>query len=89
MSRCRKIWFRCCKCHLYSSGTGSRSHIQSANTGNVFTKMPLVIARVDKLKRNKSSQDKKLQEDLKQIDWDLIICDEAHKMSASFSGGVE
>ncbi len=51
--------------------------------------MPLVIARVDKLKRNKSSQDKKLQEDLKQIDWDLIICDEAHKMSASFSGGVE
>lgn len=65
----------------------TNSHIQTANTANVFTKMPLVIARMDKLKRNKSPQDKKLQEDLKQIDWDLIICDEAHKMSASFSGG--
>jgi superfamily II DNA or RNA helicase len=49
--------------------------------------MPLVIARVDKLKRDKSSQEKKLQENIKSIEWDLIICDEAHKMSASFSGG--
>ena len=65
----------------------TNSHISAANTGNVFNKMPLLIARVDKLKRYKSPQDKKLQEDLKQIDWDLIICDEAHKMSASFSGG--
>ena len=30
---------------------------------------------------------KRLQEKLKQSDWDLIVCDEAHKMSASFFGG--
>lgn len=65
----------------------TNDHIRTARNGNVFAKMPLVIARVDKLKRHKSSPDKKLQEDLKQTDWDLIICDEAHKMSASFSGG--
>jgi len=65
----------------------TNDHIRTSRTGNVFTKLPLLIARVDKLKRYKSPEDKRLQEDLKQIDWDLIICDEAHKMSASFSGG--
>ncbi|MEG5050696.1 MULTISPECIES: helicase-related protein [unclassified Microcoleus] len=60
--------------------------IKTTLTENVFEKMPLVIARVDKLKRDKSSQEKKLQENIKSIEWDLIICDEAHKMSASFSG---
>ena len=65
----------------------SNDDIKTPLTENVFEKMPLVIARVDKLKRDKSSQDKKLQENIKSIEWDLIICDEAHKMSASFSGG--
>jgi len=65
----------------------SNDHIKTTLTENVFEKMPLVIARVDKLKRDKSSQEKKLQENIKSIEWDLIICDEAHKMSASFSGG--
>jgi uncharacterized lipoprotein YehR (DUF1307 family)/DNA-binding ferritin-like protein (Dps family) len=65
----------------------SNDDIKTTLTENVFEKMPLVIARVDKLKRDKSSQEKKLQENIKSIDWDLIICDEAHKMSASFSGG--
>ncbi|OCR02747.1 RNA helicase [Oscillatoriales cyanobacterium USR001] len=65
----------------------SNEHIKNTLTENVFEKMPLVIARVDKLKRDKSSQEKKLQENIKSIEWDLIICDEAHKMSASFSGG--
>jgi superfamily II DNA or RNA helicase len=60
----------------------TNDHIRTSRTGNVFTKLPLLIARVDKLKRYKSPEDKRLQEDLKQIDWDLIICDEAHKMSA-------
>ncbi|MEG4630656.1 SNF2-related protein [Microcoleus sp. AR_TQ3_B6] len=61
--------------------------IKTTLTENVFEKMRLVIARVDKLKRDKSSPEKKLQENIKSIEWDLIICDEAHKMSASFSGG--
>jgi len=65
----------------------SNDDIKTTLTENVFEKMPLVIARVDKLKRDKSSQEKKLQENIKSIEWDLIICDEAHKMSASFSGG--
>lgn len=56
--------------------------IQSARTGNALAEMPLVIARLDQLSRNEQ-----LQEKLKQTDWDLIICDEAHKMSASFFGG--
>lgn len=65
----------------------SNDHIKTTLTENVFENMRLVIARVDKLKRDKSSQEKKLQENIKSIEWDLIICDEAHKMSASFFGG--
>ena len=44
--------------------------------------MPLLIARLDKLARNEE-----LQAKLQQTDWDLVVCDEAHKMSASFFGG--
>jgi len=36
---------------------------------------------------DKLSRDEGLQEKLKVTDWDLIIVDEAHKMSASFFGG--
>jgi len=61
-------------------------NIKTAKNNNVFEKMPFLIARVDKLKRDKSKEDKLLQEYLKETDWDLIICDESHKMSASFSG---
>jgi superfamily II DNA or RNA helicase/RNase H-fold protein (predicted Holliday junction resolvase) len=37
---------------------------------------------LDKLSRNEDVRQK-----LKVTDWDLIVCDEAHKMSASFFGG--
>jgi superfamily II DNA or RNA helicase len=60
----------------------TQERIQSARSGNALAEMPLVIARLDQLSRNEN-----LQEKLKQTDWDLIICDEAHKMSASFFGG--
>ena len=56
--------------------------LESARTGNWFQENNLVICRLDKLSRNED-----LQEKLKQTDWDLIVCDEAHKMSASFFGG--
>jgi superfamily II DNA or RNA helicase len=56
--------------------------IESARSGNAFTEMPLVIARLDKL-----SRDEDLQARLAQSDWDLIVVDEAHKMSASVFGG--
>ncbi|MFN8473878.1 MAG: helicase-related protein [Anaerolineae bacterium] len=53
--------------------------LESARTGNWFAENPLVICRLDKLSRNEDVQDK-----LAQVDWDLIVCDEAHKMSASY-----
>ncbi len=60
----------------------TNDRIEAARTGNAFQEMPLLIARLDKLSRNEDIQIK-----LKNTDWDLIICDEAHKMSASFFGG--
>ncbi len=55
---------------------------EAARTGNWFGENPLAICRLDKLSRNEGVQDK-----LKTADWDVIVCDEAHKMSASFWGG--
>ncbi|WJI23192.1 DUF3883 domain-containing protein [Thermosynechococcus sp. B0] len=57
----------------------TNDRIEAARTGNVFTEIPLLIARLDKL-----SRDENLQLKLKQSDWDLIVVDEAHKLSASF-----
>jgi SNF2 family DNA or RNA helicase len=58
--------------------------LESARTGNWFLENNLVIARLDKLSRNSDIQEK-LQ--VKDAFWDLIVCDEAHKMSASHFGG--
>ena len=60
----------------------TNDRIESAVTGNVFTEANLCIARLDKLSRNEA-----IQEKLKITDWDLIVCDEAHKMSATVWGG--
>ncbi len=58
--------------------------LESSRTGNWFLENHLAIVRLDKL-----SRDEDLQERLKAPDchWDLIVCDEAHKMSATFFGG--
>lgn len=53
--------------------------LNASRTGNWFDEENYVIARLDKL-----SRDEELQEKLSVSDWDLIIVDEAHKMSASF-----
>jgi len=55
--------------------------LEAARTGNWFLENDLVIARLDKLSRNEDVQAK-----LKQTDWDLIVVDEAHKMSAHVFG---
>lgn len=55
---------------------------EAARTGNWFNENPLAICRLDKLSRNQDVQEK-----LKATDWDLIVCDEAHKMSASYFNG--
>ena len=60
----------------------TNDRIEAARTGNAFAEMPLVIVRLDKLSRNED-----LQAKLSQTDWDLVVVDEAHKMSASFFGG--
>ena len=60
----------------------TRDMIEAARTGNPFQEKNLLICRLDQLSRNEE-----IQERLKQSDWDIIVCDEAHKMSASFSGG--
>ena len=44
----------------------------------------LVIARLDKLSRNEDVQQKLQAPDCR---WDLVVCDEAHKMSATVFGG--
>jgi SNF2 family DNA or RNA helicase len=55
--------------------------LQAARTGNWFQEHNLCIARLDKLSRNEDVQAK-----LSSVDWDLIIVDESHKMSASYFG---
>ncbi len=58
--------------------------VDASRTGNWFMENDLVIVRLDKL-----SRDEDLQEKLKVPDarWDLVVCDEAHKMSATVFGG--
>ena len=58
--------------------------LEAARTGNWFLENNLVIARLDKLARNEEVQQKLQAPD---CGWDLVICDEAHKLSATFFGG--
>lgn len=56
---------------------------EAARTGNWFLETNLVIARLDKLSRNEDVQQKLKAQDCQ---WDLVVCDEAHKMSATVFG---
>ena len=60
----------------------TNDRIESAVTGNIFSEINYCIARLDKLARNDSVLEK-----LKVTEWDLIVVDEAHKMSATVWGG--
>ena len=57
--------------------------LEAARTGNWFLETDLAIGRLDKLARDDNVQGKLGAPDCR---WDLIVCDEAHKMSATFSG---
>ena len=60
----------------------SREHVETSVTGNPFAERPRLIARLDMLARNDE-----LKAKLEAApEWDLIVCDEAHRMSASFFG---
>lgn len=56
--------------------------VHASRSGNPFEDNHLLIVRLDKLSRNEELQDK-----LANTDWDLIVVDEAHKLSASYFGG--
>ena len=56
--------------------------INNSRMGNPFQEHNLLICRLDQLSRNDD-----IQEKLRHTDWDIIVCDEAHKMSASFFSG--
>src|SRR5947209_3722582 len=58
--------------------------VEAARTGNWFLENNLVIARLDKLSRDENVQ-QKLQ--APECGWDLVVCDEAHKLAATFFGG--
>jgi SNF2 family DNA or RNA helicase len=58
--------------------------LEAARTGNWFLENNLVIARLDKLSRNEDVQEKLQAPDAR---WDLVVCDEAHKLSATIFGG--
>ncbi len=60
----------------------TRDTIEASVTGNPFAEKNLLIVRLDQMARSSE-----LQEKLRHTDWDLVVCDEAHKMSASFFSG--
>ena len=55
----------------------SREVVEASRTGNPFMEKNLLIARVDQLSRSEE-----LMAKVQASDWDLVIVDEAHKMSA-------
>jgi SNF2 family DNA or RNA helicase len=59
----------------------SREKQEQCASGNYFDEANQLICRLDQLSRNEDFQEK-----LKNTEWDLIIVDEAHKLSASYFG---
>ena len=60
-------------------GVLTRAGIEVSKSGNPFNDEDLLIARLDMLSRNEELQDKLEASH----DWDLIVFDEAHKLSAT------
>ena len=59
----------------------SREQVEQSRSGNPFDDVDLLVARVDQLARSED-----LQEKLMLSQWDLVVVDEAHKLSASYFG---
>lgn len=59
----------------------SRERVEQSRSGNPFDDIDLMVARVDQLARADD-----LQEKLRLSRWDLVVVDEAHKLSASYFG---
>ena len=61
----------------------TRDQMEASPSGNLFADKQRLIARLDMLSR---SEDLRQKLEAAPV-WDLVICDEAHRMSASFFGG--
>ncbi len=61
----------------------SRDMIENSRSGNPFNDRNHLIARLDMLSRNEELQEKLVHSD----EWDVVIADEAHRMSAGYFGG--
>ncbi|KAB8142892.1 DUF3883 domain-containing protein [Chloroflexia bacterium SDU3-3] len=61
----------------------TNEQLEAARTGNWFLEHNLIIARLDKLSRDERVQQKLAAPDCR---WDLVVCDEAHKLAATVSG---
>src|SRR5215218_6185173 len=61
----------------------TRDHLGVYGSGNPFEENPLLIARLDMLSRNEEFKERLEAAHA----FDLIVVDEAHKMSASYTGG--
>jgi superfamily II DNA or RNA helicase len=61
----------------------SRDMIENSRSGNPFNDRNHLISRLDVLSRNEELQEKLIRSQ----EWDLVIVDEAHRMSASYFGG--
>jgi superfamily II DNA or RNA helicase len=59
----------------------TREAVEVSLHGNPFAEEPLLIARMDQLSRSEE-----LQSRLNSSEWDLIVVDEAHRMSAHYQG---
>jgi superfamily II DNA or RNA helicase len=59
----------------------TRDAIEASQSANPMAERDLVIARLDHLARNEQ-----LQARLAETEWDLVVVDEAHRMSAHFFG---
>lgn len=60
----------------------SRERQESCASGNYFAEQDRLLVRLDQLARNPDYREK-----LSHTYWDLVIVDEAHKLSASYFGG--
>lgn len=61
----------------------TQAMVESTRTGNPFRERNLLIARLDQLSRKEEWQEKLKADD---AHWDLVIFDEAHKLSATWWG---
>jgi len=59
----------------------SRAMVETAQSGNPFDEHNLLITRLDQLSRAEDLQDL-----LDHVEWDLVVVDEAHKLSAAYWG---